>query len=148
MTFRQAHDERVPDLLRREAALSATWTKYRGKAIDWRKGHTCAHMARFHLRAMGHKLPKLPPMRSLLGAKRGLEANGWADVRAMLAAFLPEIAPAMMLPGDLVTTNSEDGMGCVMILIAPRKLIGWHEDADGAAVIDFDITHLTGAFRG
>jgi hypothetical protein len=138
----------MPDLLRRQAALRATWAKYRGKPIDWQRAQTCVHMARFHLRAMGHTLPKVPPMRSLLGARRALEANGWADVRAMLASFLPEIAPLAMLPGDLVTTASEDGMGCILVMAAPQKLIGWHEEAEGAVLIDFDISAITGAFRG
>jgi hypothetical protein len=140
--------QEMPDLIRRQNAVSASWNKFKGKPVDWAAGHTCVHLARFHLRAMGHTLPKVPRMRSLLGAKRALAAKGWADVRAMLAGFLPEIAPLAMLPGDLITTDSEDGMGCIMIFCGPNKLAGWHQDAEGLAIIDFEMDALTGAFRG
>ncbi|WP_408585905.1 DUF6950 family protein [Novosphingobium sp.] len=136
------------DLIRRQEALGHTLAKYRGKQFDWSRGHTCVHMARFHLRKLGHKVPKLPPLRSALGARRALDANGWADVREMLGSLLPEIPPATMLPGDLVTADSEDGFGGILICAGPHKLLGWHEDAPGMVVIDFDVSAVTGAYRG
>ncbi|BEV02196.1 DUF6950 family protein [Novosphingobium olei] len=136
-----------PDLIRRQQALAATLEKYRAKPFDWRGGTTCVHMARFHLRKMGHRPEKLPAIRSLLAARRALDARGWADVRAMLASMLPEIPPAAMLPGDLATADGPDGLGGILVCAGPHKLIGWHEDTAEMVVIDYDPAAVTGAFR-
>jgi len=136
-----------PDLIRRQRALEATLAKFRGRVFDWRAGHTCAHLAKFHMRRMGHKGVKVPQFQSALGARRALHAMGANDMREALGMLLPEIPPAMMLPGDLCTTDSADGFGAVLVCVGPHKLLGWHEDADGMVVIDFDMAAVTGAFR-
>lgn len=139
----------LPDLLRRQTATNATLGKFRNKPFDWKAGFTCVHLARFHLRAMGHKVPKLPPIRSALGARRALDVRGWPDVSAMLGEFLPRIAPAGMLLGDLAVIEQDEelAMGAVLVSVAPHKLAGWDARAEKLAVIDVDWSEISGAFR-
>lgn len=136
-----------PDLLRRHRATSATLEKYRDAVFDWQGGVTCVHMARFHLRKMGHKIEPLPRIRSAVAARRALQMRGWANVRDMLAARLPEIPQAAMLLGDLVTADGPDGFGGILICAGRHKLMGWHEDMPGLVMIDFEPAAVTGTFR-
>lgn len=139
----------MSDLIRRQRALAATQAKVRGRALDWKAGMTCVHMARFHLRAMGHRPEPLPRIRSIIGARRALKERGWADVAAMLDAQpgLCRIAPAAMLPGDLAALESADGMGSICVCAGPHKIIGWREDAAEAVVIDLAFDQIAGAWR-
>src|SRR5690606_24837107 len=73
---------KLPELERRRAAVEMTLARYRGKPFDWSRGITCVHLARAHLRNMGHKPPTVPRFRSALGAKRALKERGWNDVAA------------------------------------------------------------------
>lgn len=92
------------ELLRREAATSATLERYKGKAFDWATGITCVHLARCQMRKMGHTPPTLPRFRSLFAAKQALAERGWSNVTDMLDGVLgveARIPPARMLLGDL-----------------------------------------------
>lgn len=139
----------MSDLLRRAKALAATQKKVRGKALDWSAGMTCVHMARFHLRQMGHRPDPLPRIRSLIGARRALSQRGCADVIELLDAQpgLSRIAPAMMLPGDLAVLASEEGIGSIFVCAGPHKLIGWREDVAEAVVLDLSFDNITAAWR-
>ena len=138
-----------PDLIRRQEALAATLAKYRNRPFDWSKGTTCVHMARFHLRQMGHRPERLPQIRSVLAARRALEARGWADVRAMLASMLPGIAPAAMLPGDLATADGPDGLGGILICAGPAipNTTGSPASCAARSSRSIAITSTTGGFR-
>ena len=82
------------NLAQRAAVTQATWNKYRGRAFDW-KGATCVHVLRSHLRAMGHKPPKMPSFQSAIGAKRALKAMGADDLADMMRGLgMLEISPA------------------------------------------------------
>lgn len=140
----------VPDLLRRQQATSATLAKFRAKAWSWADGITCAHLARFHLRQMGHKPESLPRLRSLIAARRALDLRGWADVIAMLDAQpgLLRIAPAEMAMGDLAALPSDNGnIGAVMVCAGPHKLLGWREDVPELVVLDVEFGELAAAWR-
>lgn len=138
----------MSDLLRRQRATQATLDRYRGKVFSWQQGITCVHLARFHLKAMGHAVPTVPRIRSALGARRALADNGWADVAEMLAGVgCAPIAPAMMLQGDLALLDSADGLAAIFICAGPHKLLGWREDAEGLVVLDVDLAEVTAAFR-
>ena len=136
-------------LLERQAAVAATLAKYRTRAFDWQAGHTCVHLARFHLRQMGHKPEPIPRLRSAIAARRALAERGWDSVADMLDAQpgLERIAPLAMLPGDLAVAADEDGFGAVLISAGGAKLLGWHEEADGMVVIDAHLDELTAAWR-
>lgn len=139
-----------PDLIRRQQATSATLAKFRGKAWSWESGITCAHLARFHLRKMGHRPESLPRIRSLVAARRALAARGWADVTAMLDGQpgLLRIAPAEMAMGDLASLESDNGnIGAIMVCAGPHKLLGWREDVPELVVLDVEFSELTAAWR-
>ena len=124
--------------------------KYRARKFDWRSSVTCVHMARFHLRAMGHKPEPLPSrVRSPIGARRALLERKWASVADMLDAQpgLARIAPAMMILGDIAVAPSEDGVGSILICAGPQKLIGWHDLVEGMAVLDIPFDQLVGLWR-
>lgn len=135
------------DLLRRQKGTEATLARYKGKVFDWSAGVTCVHLARNHLRQMGHKPPTLPRIRSALAAKREMKARGWETVEDMLDNLLPRIVPARMLLGDLAVARSEDGMGAIFVCAGPHKLLGWREDAPGLVVLDVSFDELEGSWR-
>lgn len=136
-----------PDLIRRQQATQATMDRYRRKVFDWKTGVTCVHLARFHLKAMGHKVPTVPRIRSALAAKRALESNGWAGVEAMLDSMLPRIAPAAMLLGDLATVPGSDGMDCILVCAGPQVVMGWHPEDGRFVTYQGGIGELASAWR-
>ncbi len=133
-----------PNMIRRQAATTATLNKYRAKPFDWSKGCTCVHLARFHLRQMGHRPPTIPRVRSLLAAKRALKERGWSDTAAMLDSLLPRIPPASMLLGDLAILEDDSGLGAIVVS-AGGKCLGWHENAPGMVVLQ--PLEITAAWR-
>lgn len=135
------------ELERRRAATEETLARYRNKVFDWSKGVTCVHLARFHLRNMGHRPPTLPRFRSALGAKRALTERGWESVEHMLDTMLPRIAPAQMMLGDLATVPGQDGLDCILVSAGPLKLMGWHPETGEFVLYDDGISEVTGAWR-
>ena len=136
------------DLLRRQAALKATLTRWGKLKHKWETGRHCVALAREHAVNMGHTPPALPRLRSLLGARRALKERGWANAMAMLDALFPAIPVASALPGDLVVVMAaEDDLGAVLIAIEPHKFAGWREDAPRLVVLDLDWVDVTKAYR-
>lgn len=142
----------LPDLERRRIATAKTLAKYEGKPFDWRKSTTCLHLARFQMRAMGHKPPRLPPLRSALRAKKELDARGHASVIELLDSLFPRIAPAAMRLGDLAAFPGDpdahgDWFQALAINVAPRKFAGWHPDKFDMAVMDAPLGSVVAAWR-
>lgn len=133
-----------PELIRRKNAVEATLGRYRAKAFSWSSGCTCVHLARYHLRQMGHRPPTIPRVRSLLSAKRALKERGWQDTAAMLDSLLPRIPPAAMLLGDLAILEDDSGLGSIVVSTG-GKCLGWHEDAPGMVVMEPH--RISGAWR-
>ena len=122
------------DMLRRNAALQKTVNKYRGKAFAWGK-FDCVNMARSHLVAMKHrKLPKLPRYKNALGAKRALKKMGHNSLESLFDSLLPRIAPAEMLPGDIVMMEGEETFDAISISTG-YKTFGWHGDTDKTVIM-------------
>lgn len=114
-------------LVARATATNKTFARYRSLAFDWKKRATCIHMARVHLRNMGHRPPAIPDFRSALGAKRALVRSGFADIAALLDSLLPRIAPAEMIVGDFALMDGDDGFDSIVIS-SGSKLVGYHGD--------------------
>lgn len=136
-----------PEMIRRQQATQATLDRYRSKVFDWRAGVTCVHLARFHLKCMGHAVPTVPRIRSVLAAKRALAMRGWAGVEAMLDSMLPRIAPAQMLLGDLATVPGDDGFDCILVCAGPQAVMGWHPETGRFVVYEGGIGDLSAAWR-
>lgn len=139
--------KKLPELEKRRVATEKTLARFRGKAFDWSQGVTCVHLARAHMRNMGHRPPGLPRFRSAFGAKRALAERKYGSVAGMLDSLLPRIAPARMLLGDICLVPGEDGLDAIFICASPRKVFGWREDATGLVVLDVRPEELTGAWR-
>ena len=118
--------------------------RFRNEAFDWAHGRTCIHLARYHARAMGHKVPKVPPFRDVAGAKRVLAKMGHESTTALLDAYFERRqAPAFIRLGDLATVPGEHGMDAVLVCAGAHKLIGWHAlQLDKMAVVDFEFGQL------
>lgn len=135
------------ELERRRVATEKTLARYRGKVFDWSKGITCVHLARAHLRNMGHKPETLPRFRSALSAKKALKERGWSSVADMLDSMMPRIAPAQMLLGDLAIVPGQEGLDAILISAGPLKLMGWHPETGAFVLYDDGISEVTGAWR-
>lgn len=140
-------------------AVDATQAKYRAKPHDWKSGATCLHMIRFHLRQIGHKPERLPPIRSLTGAKRALKERGWDNMCDVLDAQpgLVRLPPAMARLGDVAVAPSADGIGAGLVFVGMSRdgranFIGWHETDEelgvvGMQVIKFALGECLGVWR-
>ena len=107
-------------------------------------------MARFYLRKMGHKVERLPRLRSPRAARFALDQRGWRNCADMLDAQagltrLP--APAFMLPGDLAYCSSACGLGSILICAAPNKLLGWLAQAPEIEVWDVGFDDVEACWR-
>lgn len=138
----------IPELERRRRATAKTLAHYQARSFDWRRQATCLHMARFQMNAMGHKPPRVPPIRSELRAMKELRGRGHDSLIALFDDLLPRIAPAEMRLGDLAAIPGDDErFECLLINVAPRKFAGWHPDSFLMAVMDIDLGNVTAAWR-
>ncbi|KKW92246.1 DUF6950 family protein [Sphingobium chungbukense] len=136
----------MSDLLRRAEATRLTINKYRARPFDWKSRSTCIHMARTHLRNMGHRPPPIPDFRSVIGARRALQNTGFDNLTALLDSLLPRIAPAEMLVGDIAILPGDEGMEGIVIS-AGGKLIGYNEDAPDGVKPLMALVPLPAAWR-
>lgn len=125
MRFRGRGRNRLPELEWRKRATAATLAHFRDRTFDWQAGVTCMHLAVFHMRRMGHRPPALPRFRSAAGARKALDARGFASVSAALDSLLLRVAPSMMWLGDLAVVEGSDGMESIMVCTGPQALLGW-----------------------
>lgn len=147
MKWRGRGKQRLPELERRKRATEATLARYKDKAFDWGTGVTCVHLARFHLRNMGHRPPSLPRFRSALGAKKAMRERGWDSVTAMMDSMLPRIAPAAMRLGDLAAMEGEGGLDGILVCAGPRRWFGWCEGEEKPVMIEAPFEQITAAWR-
>jgi len=137
---RKAKAKQVPDLIRRQRALTATMEKFGGSELDFVNAD-CGKLARYHLAQMGHRgLPPVEGYSDAAGAKRHLKGLGFRNLEQLFDSLLPRIAPAYMLPGDIAVVQPEPGapawqVGTVVISVG-RKFLGWHPDHPVLAVIE------------
>ncbi len=131
-------------------AVLAVWGE---RPFDWRAGYHCVALMHAQARAMGHRMPKLPVIRTALAAERALHKMGVTTVEDLMTSLFPRIAPAAMRVGDICTMPGEgdDGrpwLASVCIADGHGNLFGWH-GADGSRIsaIKFGLVHATGAWR-
>jgi len=124
------------DLDQRRARTEAVVARFRARPFSWTGRRTCIHLARAQMRAMGHRPPAVPDLRSAGSARRALNATGHVDVAALLDSLAPRIAPAAMWIGDLALMEGDAGLDAIVIG-AGGKMLGYHSDhlADGVVPI-------------
>lgn len=142
----------MPDLIRRQDATNRTLGKFRHKAFDWAEKATCAHLAAFHLRQMGHRPPLVPKFRSALGAVRAMKGLGFETSEQILDSVgtISRIAPAFMMMGDLAVTEGGGdlaGVGAIAVCLGPLRILGWREDHPKMVVLEVTLDQLQAAWR-
>lgn len=128
-----------PQLVRRAEALAKTQSRFAGKAFKL-GSNDCVKLVRFHLKALGHKLPSTGHYSTARGAARQLKKQGVRNLAELLDKFLERIPPAAMLPGDIALMKSDpeapgSELGTIAISVG-RKLIGYHGDVEGLVVME------------
>jgi hypothetical protein len=137
---KRPHKKPLPDLVRRNRALTATMAKFAGQQQVLGQSD-CALLVRFHLIKMGHRsLPKPGPYSTPNGARLVLKGWGFTNLEQLFDSLLPRIAPAFMRPGDIALVKSEPGapawqVGTVVVSVG-RKFLGWHPDHPILAIIE------------
>lgn len=142
----------VHPLIKRNRALEKTRARFEGKPFVF--GQTdCLKLVRYHLVHMGHRgLPVPPKYSTALGARKALKAQGADSLEQLLDQHLEEIAPAMMLPGDICLVPAEagdgdDGFGETLAISLGQKIWGWHADAAGLEVLVIPPEAISKAWR-
>ncbi|MEO0699436.1 MAG: hypothetical protein AAFY81_06925 [Pseudomonadota bacterium] len=131
----------------RAAATTSTWRAFDGKPFDWAEKVTCIHLIAYHAAQMGREFPKLPSFKSAIGAKRALTKVGFASVSEAISSKFEPIAPAMMRTGDVMAVPGTEGLDALWIRVDRKKFFGFHENAEGATIIDVDVNPAIGAWR-
>lgn len=126
-----------PIMTRRVAAAQATLDRFQGRPFAFGKDD-CARMVLFHLRQIGLKPrnAKAGSYSTLLGARRALARAGFATLaEAIDAQGLLRIPPAAAVVGDLLMMPGVDDFGALAVALGNGRVIAWHEDAEGATVL-------------
>jgi hypothetical protein len=124
-------------MVRRRDAAQATLDRF--KDVPLRMGRNdCARMVAYHLRKLGHRV-KLPPSgsyASVRSARREMRKLGFQTLEQALDSFgFDRIPPAAAVAGDVVMLPGDTDLGSLTIALGNGRVVGYHEDARGAAVL-------------
>lgn len=123
-------------MVKRAEATRATLDRYAGKPLIFGKDD-CGKMLISHLREMGHR-PLIGPggtWKSLLGLRRFLARHGGSGADCLDQWGLLRITPASAVVGDIIEMPGEPPFGAFGVCLGNGRVLAWHEDAEGAAVI-------------
>lgn len=115
------------NLEQRRVATEGVMTRFRERPFSWTGRRTCLHLARAQMRALGHRPPAIPDLRSAKSAASALKATSHSTLEALLDSLLPRIAPASMWLGDLALMEG-GGLFDALVVNVGGKVIGYHDD--------------------
>lgn len=119
-------------LILRQAAAQATIDRFQGLPLQLGKDD-CVRMTIFCLKKLGVKvsLLKISPYKTEIGAARVLKALGFDSItEAVDALGLPRIAPAMCLPGDIMTLKAAGSHDVALaVAVGNGRVLGFWEAA-------------------
>lgn len=121
---------------RRVEAVEATIARFKDKPLKLGTDD-CVRMAAFVLRKQGVKasLLKAGTYSSEAGARRVMQRLGYKSVSDALDALgLPRIAPAMALPGDILSLPGADGDVALVVAVGNGRVLGFWEAVGVCAV--------------
>jgi hypothetical protein len=124
-------------LTQRVAAAQATLKAYKDQPFKFGTAD-CFQMVRTHAVRMEcavREWGQVGPYHSVLGGQRRLAKAGHANLIAAMDAHFARIAPAAALPGDVVALPGQEGPGALTVALGNGRVLGWHEDAPGACVM-------------
>lgn len=124
-------------ILKRRDAAQATLDRFKDVPFKWGK-NDCVRLVAFHLRKLGinPKLANAGSYGSLLGAKRALARAGFATIaEAVDSLGFERITPAAAAVGDIIEWPAENELGALAIAVGNGRVVAYHQDAEGAAVL-------------
>ncbi len=127
----------TPEMLQRRDAAQATLDQFKDRPFKFGQ-RDCARMTAAHLRRLGYqvKLPAAGSYASARSALKMLRSRGFATIADALDAMgLERITPAAALVGDIVQGDAGDPIGALGIVLGNGRLVGYHEHAAGAVVL-------------
>ena len=130
-------------MVRRVEAAQATLDRFRDRPLRLGRDD-CVRMVAHHLRKLGYrvKLPAAGSYSTVRAAVKALRARGHASLGDALDALgLDRIAPAAAVAGDILMLPGADQLGALTIALGNGRVVGYHEDAPGAVVLqplDYD----------
>jgi hypothetical protein len=125
------------ELVDRAAAAQATLDRFKDK--PFRLGSfDCVRMTAAHLRRLGYQV-KLPATGSYRSKRKALELLNESGAGSLAAALdqlgLERIAPAAAIVGDIIQMPSVDELGALTVSMGNGRVLGYHEAAVGACVM-------------
>jgi hypothetical protein len=126
-----------PEMLRRVQAAQATLDEFKGKPFKFGE-RDCVRLVAAHLRRLGYAvlLPSKGSYATARSALKALKARGFETVaQGMDGMGFQRIPVASALVGDIVSGAADDPLGALGILLGNGRLVGYHEQMPGAAVL-------------
>lgn len=126
-----------PVLNRRRDAAQKTLDRFKGEPFQFGR-NDCGQMVKAHLRHIGKPVKaaaRAGSYHSLLGATKQLKKLGHDSLIDMMDAHFPRIPPAAALVGDVISIPGQEGPGALFVALGNGRVLGWHEDAEGAVVM-------------
>jgi hypothetical protein len=119
-------------MIRRIEAVEATIARFQGKPLKYGRDD-CVRMSAFVLRKLGVKTPllKAGTYSSEISARRAMKKMGFATLpEAVDAVGLPQIAPALALPGDILALKADHGDDVALaVAVGNGRALGFWEGA-------------------
>lgn len=95
----------------------------------------CGLMVISHLKAMGWKVRTGGTWKTAVALKRFLNRHGGSGAACLDGWGVPRIAPAATIIGDIVEIAGEPPFGAFAIVIGNGRIMAFHEDAAGIAIL-------------
>lgn len=125
------------EMVQRRDAAQATLDRFKDQPFAL-GSRDCVRLVAFHLRKLGYapRLAKAGSYRSFKSARAALKRAGFESVAEALDALgLERIAPAAALVGDIVQLPGADELGALTVAMGNGRVLGYHEHAAGAVVM-------------
>lgn len=118
----------------RRNATETTLNAFVGRPFEFGK-YDCGLMVIDHVKRMGHSISVGFTWSNAVGLKRFLNRNGGSGAACLDGWGLPRIPPAFAMMGDVVEIVGEPPFGAFGICIGNGRILAYHEDAEGACII-------------
>lgn len=122
---------------KRVAAAARTKAAFEGKPFKFGR-YDCGQMVRRHLVHMGRPLKaaaKAGTYHSLKGARSALKRVGYDSLIELMDDHFERVPPAAAWAGDVIAMPGLEGPGALAVALGGGRVLGYHEDAAGAVVL-------------
>lgn len=130
------------NLAERAEITRATLDRFAGKPFAF-GSCDCGLIVISHLKAMGWPIRTGGTWKSAVALKRFLNRHGGTGAACIDGWGLPRIPPAMAIVGDLIELEGEPPFGAFGVCLGNGRVMAFHEDAEGVAVLQPTTPPLT-----